>query len=368
MAFVIPPNKTTPAERLGYCAAAMEKLRRHHNEQSAVLKPDDMRRWIKGSFQPYSLGICRELLKCRAEVEADQTLAGQAKALQVTSGKLVYPPGLDRWQDRYALLWAASRGAKLDQEPTERDSRIGEALGAHKFAPPQSALDEIVLPALDARGEVVDPYEDYTTYTEVDPSSDLTVAANTITVSTLRRDAATYVYADKGAAHFGNFTHLLEVNASAIETSSCCSVWSVANLVGTWLDEQNANVGINLVFAHLSGTLNFRIYDNADDSYDIWTGPSLATWYYITVDRNGTALTAYIRTESHTGTLQDTIATAMSAATTFRYVYGVQSWENGTFGTAAWSGSIANLDLQEAAAGLSIPVAMRHYLQMMGAG
>lgn len=366
MAFFIPDSKITPADRLGYCAAAMEKLRRHHNEQSAVLKPDDMRRWIKGSFQPYSLGICRELLKCRAEVEADQTLAGQAKALQVTSGKLVYPPGLDRWQDRYALLWVASRGAKPDQEPTERDSHIGEALGAHKFAPPQSALDEIVLPALDARGEVLDPYEDYTTYTEYDPPGYYTVVNSTnITAANVNWDDA-YIYSDKGAGHFGStFTHLVEAEFNNPQSSSWVAPWVVANsLNDTWDLRTTKALDVHLRCVSAGSSYLIQIRDLEDDSYDEWISAANLTWYYLEIDRNAGTATCYIRTGSHGGILQDTITTSLNSANTFRYIFAINNFH--AAGTNNWHGYVRNLDLQEAAAGAFFPWHRRKQNSLIG--
>lgn len=50
-------------------------------------------------------------------------------------------------------------------------------------------------------------YEDFTTYTEVDEDSDITVTPSKCDVDTLRRDALSYVRDDNGAAHFGDIEH-----------------------------------------------------------------------------------------------------------------------------------------------------------------
>ena len=42
-------------------------------------------------------------------------------------------------------------------------------------------------------GDFGDPLEDYTTYDETDPDGDLTLAANQISVSTMRDDAGVHV-------------------------------------------------------------------------------------------------------------------------------------------------------------------------------
>ena len=49
--------------------------------------------------------------------------------------------------------------------------------------------------------------EDFTTYTEVDENADITVTSTKADVSTMRRDALSYVVSDKGAGHFTTFEH-----------------------------------------------------------------------------------------------------------------------------------------------------------------
>lgn len=51
------------------------------------------------------------------------------------------------------------------------------------------------------------PYEDLTTYTEVDEFGDMTITPTTITVDTMSRNTVSYVYYDFGAAYFGGGLH-----------------------------------------------------------------------------------------------------------------------------------------------------------------
>jgi len=350
MAFVIPGSKTTPADRLGYCVAAQEKLRRVHNEQSAKLKPQAMRAWIKGSFQPYSLEIARELLACRAE--CDKELATEAKSLAVSHGEVIFPPTADTWAKQVALLDVVGRQVPAD--PTlvnERTAALLRETTARKHAPPAADLDEIPLPSLaGARGEV-DPYEDYTTYDETDQNGDVTVAENTLTVSALRRDANTWVSYDHGAGHFDDFEHLVEFECTGSSGSGAAvNPWAVANTEGDYVDVLGSNDALCLTWIESGGSYLIRIYDTADNSNDSWSGAALSTDYYVTIERSDTTLTAYIRTGSHSGTLQDTISTSVNGATTYRYGYALQGFDSGTNGTSNWSGTISNLDLQEAVA------------------
>src|SRR3990172_12759017 len=54
-------------------------------------------------------------------------------------------------------------------------------------------------------------YEDFTTYTEVDPNNRFSVATNVITITELTRTEDAYIYKDQSAGHFsGDFEHLFK--------------------------------------------------------------------------------------------------------------------------------------------------------------
>jgi hypothetical protein len=206
-------------------------------------------------------------------------------------------------------------------------------------------------------------YEDFTTYTEVDAGSDITVdSAVKVSWSDLytRQDTG-YLYKDKGVNHFdGDFTHKFECICSSKIGDALLAFWMLSNTVGDVKDAEDANDDF-LVFTQ-SGhtiTLYLRIYENGSvvDS-DSWAC-SLATLYYVEIVRdddggvnNTGRVTAYIRTGSHSGSLQATLTADCSAGeqNDYRNVYAVATYDYDV-GLSVAAGYTQNLDLGEAPAG-----------------
>jgi hypothetical protein len=211
--------------------------------------------------------------------------------------------------------------------------------------------------------------EDYTTYTEVDQGSDITVAANTITITGfLSRTQTGYVYKDKGAAHFsGDFTHRLKVNISAIQTNTIAVVWGLSNTVGDekgWRDASDDSICIRFATA-ISWERIYLVLDEngSSPSNDYYQGWSTSTDYYLTIDRdddggsNSTGLyTLYICTTNYYGeggaVLVDTLTAQSSAGeqNDFQYCYGLAGYDDNSPSPTV-SGTIKDLDLGEASAG-----------------
>jgi hypothetical protein len=202
-------------------------------------------------------------------------------------------------------------------------------------------------------------YEDFTTYTEVDSGDDIDVTASRITFTTITENAVSWVVKDKEANHFStDFSHLVEVKSTA-EVNGVLAICMLANMIGTVQDIADASEDSVFLFLNW-GTADFRLlicnagsFVALDDSLTI----NLNTQYYITstVDidggTNGTGRwTIYIRMDSHTGTLFDTITGDMPAGWTwdFQYLHAISSRDDTPGDTV--SGYIENLDLQEAAA------------------
>jgi hypothetical protein len=72
-------------------------------------------------------------------------------------------------------------------------------------------------------------YEDYTTYDEVDENNNITVATNQLTIVDIRRDAEGSVTDDKGAAHFGDFEHLVDGRLVTSENRGTGTIWGLSN-------------------------------------------------------------------------------------------------------------------------------------------
>jgi len=200
-------------------------------------------------------------------------------------------------------------------------------------------------------------YEDFTTYTEVDPGANITKTATKVSWNDLATGSESYICDDKGVDHFsGDFEHLLEITMSDCGFLAYQCWWVLANGLGT--PSALATGGGDLYYFYQFGgsSIGITIIENGvNGGSDYWGSPSQSTLYFVTINRdddsgaNSTGrLTVYIRTGSHTGTLKDTLTVDCKAGeqNDFRYVYPCSSYG---YGSQTCDGYTQNLDLQEAA-------------------
>ena len=189
-------------------------------------------------------------------------------------------------------------------------------------------------------------FEDFTTFTEVDEQDDITITDEvTITVSSMRRDADSYVYKDYGADHFGDFSHSVKSVISA-NTAGMFSFWGAANTIDDFDGLDATEDGIASYHNELiTSTEIITIEDLVNDSTDSTGDINLGTWY-MTISRSGTTLTNEIYSDEAKTTLVDTIAVTCGT-TTFRYLYAVIGKGSGVSASNA-TGTVEDLDLNEA--------------------
>ncbi|KKM74742.1 hypothetical protein LCGC14_1397280 [marine sediment metagenome] len=185
--------------------------------------------------------------------------------------------------------------------------------------------------------------ENFTTYTEVDPNSKITVTSSKTSWATLRRNESAYVYIDKGVNYFGgDFTIYLTYNQTGgVGNSGAGQCWTLANLVNDAQSIITANddylsilctVGV-LKAIQLEECDGGTLYYSAAD-YDITEG----TDYYLKIVRDeavGTYGTLYLYTYSdaaRTTLLNTQSITLHSSTKDFRYLYAVQSRNTGESG------------------------------------
>lgn len=184
-------------------------------------------------------------------------------------------------------------------------------------------------------------YQNFTTYTEVDPGSTLTVAANSVTATNMNRNTATYVYKDFGADYFGDFTHESALIATAMAAGSSLAGWELANIIN---DTQAiyASDGLIVRLFNSAGTILFQMSEvqggvNSTDSYIA----SLSAQYYMRIKRTGTNLTCQIFSDAARTVLLDTLILTC-ATTKFRYQYAISSFGDAT--SAVCTGVSSNLE------------------------
>jgi hypothetical protein len=192
--------------------------------------------------------------------------------------------------------------------------------------------------------------EDFTIYTEVDEGGDITVAANAITVDTIRRDATSYVKYAYPASTFGNFVHKFDFNFTAATDTGLCCVWQVSNSSNTFNEGLTNNEGLAAYLAYNApATYSFGLWDYSDDGTVSKTWASAPGQRYVRIQRNGTELIAIIYTDAAMTTIESTLVLTVPN-TAYANIYPVASRDAAPTATPTISCVVSNLDLQFASA------------------
>ncbi len=196
--------------------------------------------------------------------------------------------------------------------------------------------------------------QDFTKYNETDGPGKVTVAERIITLTDGDRDEDYYVTKDFGAGYFGDFTHWVDVNVTAITADGNSSFYfdAISNADDDLFDIDVANGDcIFLGVGRIGAGYRVGIYNVDSGALTISTGGTTNTLgnpVYISSSRAGTVLTAEVystaalRIAGGAGDV-DTI-THTVVATAFQFVYGLGSYNNA--GTAKdITGTVSNLIL-----------------------
>ncbi len=265
------------------------------------------------------------------------TLNGSAAAWTDSLNLTDYIGGLAVFTD--------SAGKKLWGYIKEAD--IAEALGGEETL---GTLD------IGSLYKITGGYENFLGYAETDGPGKVTVAANTITLTDGDRDEDYYVTKDFGAGYFGDFTHWVDVNVTAITADGNSSFYfdAVTNAaIDLYVIDAAFGDCIFLGVGRVSGGYRVGIYNVDGGALTISTGGTTNTVgdpIYISSSRVGTDLTvevystAALRVAGGAGDV-DTI-THTVVATTFQFVYGLASYNHGTTAKDI-SGTVSNLALKQ---------------------
>jgi len=327
VALVYPPTITGETDRYRHLYAAIEAFRLKHNKRAGD---------VSGKAHAFRL-------KLR---EVRQTVLDEMLHLR----QLVGTPG-----------WKPPKD-ELASDPV-LDTLKAEGKAAHKTANLKE-LTGVDLDAVIGSKEIPpDPTEDFTGYTSFDEGSDLTITAPKIDIDTMRNDVSAYVYDDKGAAHFGDgIDHDFDINWHYTGQGRF-ALWAMSNHLESYYDWFNGanNEAIALVVYGPSAA--WYLYDFEDDSFDYATHPTVPVgadaWNYCTVTRSGDNVSIEFFSDSNRTSSRDVITTAVANGRTYRYIYGLNSYDDP--GTNAGDGGavIQNLDLNEAAAFVPYPLSAR---------
>jgi hypothetical protein len=204
-------------------------------------------------------------------------------------------------------------------------------------------------------------YENFTGYTEVDPSDDITIDSSTqVSWAALdTRSSDSYIYIDKTVDHFnGDLVHQFEVTTTSGSASYYqMTVWMIST------DVNNSDDITDGLYLQINGSAVYRwqlsVVENLSESDTNYSGSNEAvegTKYYITMtlDWDGGAnstgqIQAEIRTISHvneTGKVTITSDRSVGEQNTYRYLYGLSSYNTGDSGHTH-TGSVENLNINE---------------------
>ena len=201
-------------------------------------------------------------------------------------------------------------------------------------------------------------YEDFTTYTEVDPNSHLTVTANRITSSSLTQNETAYVYKDKGVDYYNGaleFGLTVEVdNRTIIDGSGGpLEFFALTNDLNDIWTLQSTGKSLIYIF-----TVGSSFYASVRHNGTL-VGEAIAnipsfTWgtpYYLTVkryvdyDASNDAISIEVYSNSSRTTLIDSDISLINKSNrdSFRYIHGSQSFNTSGFNNILTSGFTENL-------------------------
>jgi len=198
--------------------------------------------------------------------------------------------------------------------------------------------------------------EDYETYTTVDPETDLTITTNKIVYDTVLEGTKVYVYDDKTASHFGDFEHLFGFVPTAFNVAGKRHVqWGLDNqYIGTYAAFLAADTGIAFYNTYGHGWSYFYVKEFVGNGFDGgYMERAVDLPFYCTIDRDDTALTVKVYTDSDRTSLYDTLVLTVPS-TAYRYIIAYGSSDISP-GLDSNSGEVFDLDLQEAAPPPAVP-------------
>jgi len=304
-ALAYPPGVTAPEARYRYAYAVLEALRLKHNERAGDRSPEARHHRALCLEQVHR--VVRDILETRPQVRTPAWEPTEEERVDPLRGRL---KGEGRAEgaahaDRSALLWDALR-VDLD------------AAGM-LAAPP-------------------DPLEDFTGYVEVDPNNSITVYPHKLQMFKLWKCGDSYVYADRGAGHFGPaFAHTLKVTSQGNQgapAQGCC--WAVSNVVDDcrgWDLNNNQAIGVQIKYDHNLDEYLFPLEEYENDSADEYaTGTGANTTWYLTNERTGdTAFESRFYSDADRTELLDVLSVPVPAGRSYRYVFGVCSYHIGVW-------------------------------------
>jgi len=186
-------------------------------------------------------------------------------------------------------------------------------------------------------------YEDFTTYTEVDEDSDITVTQFEIDCVTMRRDAVSYVRKDFGASYFGDFEVEFGVYLGLCNGSGLVTCFALSNGANTFQQRLDSNDGLDVTYQDVQFPQNRIIVTEYEAGVNQdYYNTDFSLWRYITASRINNQFYVKIYSDSGRNTLLDTLQVTCGT-TAYRYCYVLTSRDSSALGADTASAKITNL-------------------------
>jgi hypothetical protein len=198
-------------------------------------------------------------------------------------------------------------------------------------------------------------YEDFTTYTEVDPNSHLSKTAYHVDHTGYRNEDC-YLYKDKGVDHFGDFTHLVDSKPNSAGTTNYAHeyFWMLSNDVDDAYGLNTAGktaIAACWIDTATSGQCNLFLREFYGGTAYSVSSPVInyGTQFYFTIVKSGTSLVlhAYSNSARTQELAWSPLSLTLHADHKFRYIFAGNVWNDGTDSGKWIFVYIDNLDLQE---------------------
>ena len=212
-------------------------------------------------------------------------------------------------------------------------------------------LVSILIPSISVKASD----EDFTTFIEVDPGTDITKSSNIVSVSTIFSNSISYVYKDYGINYFtGNqewYYSVYSGNASASTANGIVNnIWALSNFIGSYYPNRtgvNSEIAIQRLRVASGVTNQFQLQViRGDGTYGSGGGVTVSdnTYYYLKTLYNSASgnMSLYVYSDIlHTSLVGSIVnwSTGLTGAT-FRYVYAFQTDGYSGYNDDTWSGQI----------------------------
>lgn len=170
--------------------------------------------------------------------------------------------------------------------------------------------------------------EDLTTYTVSDPSSNISVSSDTITVTSARRSENYYVVKDFGEDYFNGLDIDFRIHHLSTSTTGgvlgALGLSSTLNYQASWGETTSIYIFTIKTGSKTCEMRLYRGYNEATDSISI----SMNTTYYCTLNRSTSndTVTVSVYTDSDRTSLLDTLSVSgFGTGTKYRYFYAAVS-------------------------------------------